>query len=101
MNITDFMSWESMGTYAGALVMVGFLTQLTKNIPGVKKIPTQLWTYILAFTVMFCAKLFLGELTMEVLAQNIFDAGIASLAANGGYQVAERCFKSKEESTEG
>ena len=51
----EFVTWELLGTYAGAMAMVGVITQMTKNIKFVSKIPTQLWSYILALVVMYAA----------------------------------------------
>ena len=51
MNITEFVNWATLGTYAGCLAMVLILTQLTKAIPGISKIPTQLWAWLLAVVI--------------------------------------------------
>ena len=88
--MTEFISWASLGTYGGALVMVGVLTQFTKNIPWFKQIPTQLWSYILAFIVLLCAHAFTRDLTIDIFFQSIFNAGIVSIASNGGYSVIEK-----------
>ena len=60
----EFVTWELLGTYAGAMAMVGVVTQLTKDIKFISKIPTQLWSYILSVVVMLCASLFLEQLTL-------------------------------------
>lgn len=83
--MTEFINWTTLGTYGGALAMVMVLTQFTKNLSFAKKIPTQIWSYILAFVVMTCAYAFTSGITLNGVFQTIFNAVIVSIAANGGY----------------
>lgn len=89
----EFVSWELLGTYAGAIAMVGVVTQLTKNIGFISKIPTQLWSYVIALIVMYAANFFLGQLTVSNAVLIIFNAGLVSLGANGGYEGLTRVFE--------
>lgn len=93
----EFVSWEILGTYAGAMAMVGLLTQLTKNIKFISAIPTQLWSYILALVVMYCTHYFLGQLTWDNAILTLFNAALVSLGANGGYEGIVRAFSKKSE----
>ena len=61
--MNEFTTWANLATYGGALAMVLVLTQLTKEIT--KKIPTQLWSYIMSFGVLLTATYFTGALTVE------------------------------------
>ncbi len=89
----EFVTWELLGTYAGAMAMVGVVTQLTKNIGFISKIPTQLWSYILALVVMYAANFFLGQLTVSNAVLILFNSVIVSLGANGGYDGVSRIFE--------
>jgi hypothetical protein len=89
----EFVTWELLGTYAGAMAMVGVVTQLTKNIRFVSKSPTQLWSYIISLVVMYAANFFLGQLTASNAALIIFNAVLVSLGANGGYEGLTRVFE--------
>ena len=93
----EFVTWELLGTYAGAMAMVGVVTQLTKNIGFISKIPTQLWSYILSVVVMLCASLFLEQLTLSNAVLTIFNAALVSLGANGGYEGLVRAFSKGQE----
>lgn len=88
----EFVSWELLGTYAGAMAMVGMITQLTKNIKFIAKIPTQLWSYILALIVLYAANLFLGSINWSNAVLILFNAALVSLGANGGYEGIVRAF---------
>lgn len=89
----EFVTWELLGTYAGAMAMVGVVTQLTKHIKFISAIPTQLWSYIIALVVMYAANFFLGQLTASNAVLILFNAGIVSLGANGGYEGISRIFE--------
>jgi hypothetical protein len=91
----EFVTWELLGTYAGAMAMTGVITQLTKGIPGISKLPTQLWSYLISLVVMMCANFFLDQLTLSNAVLILFNAGLVSLAANGGYEGIAKLF-SKE-----
>ena len=88
----EFVTWELLGTFAGAMAMVGVITQLTKNIGFVAKIPTQLWSYALAVIVMLAANFFLGQLTLSSAVLILFNSVLVSLGANGGYEGVTRLF---------
>ena len=83
--MSEFVTWEMLGTYAGALVMVSLLTQLTKGLGFVAKIPTQVWSYILTLAVLFPAEIFTGQMTASAAFLTFFNAIVVSLAANGGF----------------
>lgn len=93
----EFVSWELLGTFAGAMAMVGVVTQLTKNIKFISAIPTQLWSYIISLVVMYSANFFLGTLDASNAVLILFNAGIVSLGANGGYEGLMRAFSHKGE----
>jgi len=90
MDITQFVSWESLSTYGGALIMVGIITQFVKDVGFVKKMPTQLVTYILSFIVLIVAQTFLGTLDLAVTVATIFNAILVSIGSNGGYSLMQR-----------
>ena len=87
----SFFDWTSLGTIAGAVAAVCVLTQITKNIPGVVKLPTQVWSYILAAIVLILALVF-GEtgITANGVVLALINAAVVSLAANGGYEALTR-----------
>ena len=86
--MNEFTTWANLATYGGSLAMVLVFTQLTKEIT--KKIPTQLWSYILSFGVLLTATYFTGALTVESGVLLMFNAAIVSLAANGGFEAVQR-----------
>lgn len=97
----EFFDWTILGTFAGATAAVAILTELTKNISFLKKIPTQLWSYVLSLFVMICAAVFQdgvypGGITSKIFLV-IINAAMVALAANGGYEALKRVTGGKEQ----
>jgi hypothetical protein len=86
----DFFTWDILGTMAGATLAVAVLTEITKGIPGIRKLPTQVWSFILAFAVLIGAQAATGTLTLATGGLAVLNAALVSLAANGGYDLLER-----------
>lgn len=82
----DFFDWSLLATGAGALAMVFTITQLTKDLPGIKKIPTQIWSYFVSLTVLYPAYIFTGRLNLSNAFLILFNGMITALAANGGFE---------------
>ncbi|MBP3411372.1 MAG: hypothetical protein J6M10_10305 [Clostridia bacterium] len=85
-----FFSWDDLGTYAGAAALVALVTQLTKELPYIKKIPTQVWSYVLAVLVLIASQVFTGTLSASSAALSLANGVLVSLASNGGYSLITR-----------
>ena len=94
----EFFTWDMLGSYGGAILCVALVTQLTKELPYIKQIPTQLWSYILAVLILLCSQLFTGKFTTSSAVLCLFNGVTISLAANGGYTLITRVAKAKDES---
>ena len=86
----EFFDWSILGTLAGAVAAVAVITEITKSLPGIKKIPTQIWSYALALAVLICAQAFTAGLTASSAVLALVNAAMVSLAANGGYEAISR-----------
>lgn len=92
----EFFTWEILATSAGALAMIVLLTEFTKDLGFIKKIPTQLWSFILALIVLYPAFAFTNQLTLSTAFLVPFNAIMLSLAANGGFDAVKRLIKKNE-----
>lgn len=88
--MNDFFTWEMLGTYAGCTAAVSIITQFTKGVPGIVKIPTQVVSYVIALVVMLCATGFTSGLTPDGIMLTVFNAAVVSLASNGTYAAVTR-----------
>ena len=66
------------------------LTELTKSLPGIRRIPTQLFSWLLACGVLILAAWFTGTLSAQSAALTVLNGAMVSLAANGGYAALKR-----------
>ena len=92
----EFTTWGILATYAGALAMTVAVTQLTKGIPLIRKIPTQLWSYFVALCILYPAYFFTGQLDWNTAVLILFNGMIVSLGANGGYEGVLKLLGKKE-----
>ena len=86
----EFFNWTTLATYAGALSAVMIITQFTKGLQFIEKIPTQIWSYVISLVVLYPAYFFTGQLDLSAAAIIPFNAVILSLASNGGFSAAKR-----------
>lgn len=93
----QFLTWEMLGTYSGTLGMVLILTQLTKGLPGIQRVPTQLYSYLMALIVMTVTAIFGGRTAASDFVLLIFNAAVVALSANGGYDAMVRVIEGKTE----
>ena len=81
----DFFTWAMLATYAGAVLATTLITQLLKGVGFVNRLPTRIFSYIVALVVLLAATFFAGGLTLEAAGLCIINAVVVALAANGAY----------------
>lgn len=86
--MNEFVSWETLGTFAGCAALVGILTQFTKGV--FSKLPTQWLSYIYAVVVMALATIFTTGFSWPTLALIPFNAVIVAMSANGAFSAVKR-----------
>lgn len=98
----SFFTWADLATYAGATVAVLIMVQFTKELPGIVKIPTRIWAYILSVIVLVLATVFtVDAVTPSVILLCLVNAVIVAMAAVGSYHtVADIREKDKEKEAE-
>ena len=79
-----------LGGFSGAALAVGVLTQITKGAPLIRRLPTQLWSYLLALATLLLAQVFGPGFSAEGAVLAVFNAALVSLSANGGYAALEK-----------
>ena len=93
--MSEFFTWELLGTYAGCTAAVSIITQFIKGVPGIVKIPTQVVSYVIALVIMLCATGFTSGLTPDGIMLTVFNAAVVSLASNGTYAAVTRVSETK------
>lgn len=93
----QFLTWDVLGSYSGVLGTVLILTQLTKELPGIRRLPTQLYSYLLALAIMAVTAIFGGRTAVSDFVLLLFNAAVVALSANGGYDAMVRAVQGKTE----
>ncbi|OQA72447.1 MAG: hypothetical protein BWY35_01394 [Firmicutes bacterium ADurb.Bin248] len=83
----EFFTWSMLATYSGALAATMGITQLLKGVGFIEKIPTRIFSWVIAVIVLIAANFFLGSLTADTVGISFLNAVVVSLAANGGYDL--------------
>lgn len=81
----SFFTWEQLATYGGATVATMLFVQFTKELPGIKSIPTRLWAYIVAAVLMILATVFTAPITPGVIVLTLINAAVVAMASCGEY----------------
>lgn len=96
MEITDFLTQDFLASFTGTLVAVELVVFITKDFPIIKKIPTKIYTLILAIAHLIIVKTATGSIAMSVECYyRIFiNSLVIVLILCGGYDTIMVKFKS-------
>lgn len=85
-NPESFFTWADLASYAGATMAVLIITQFTKELPGIVKIPTRLWAYILSVVILILGTVFtVSPIGPQEILLCLINAVLVAMAAIGGY----------------
>ena len=101
MEITDFLTQNFLSSFTGTLVAVELIVFTTKDFPLIKKIPTKLYTFILAVAHLVIVKTTTGsiEMSVECYYRLFINALVIVLILCGGYDTIMEKFKSIKDIT--
>ena len=82
----SFFTWTDLMTYGGAVMAVLIITEFTKDLPGIRRLPTRLWAYLVALVILLAAAIFTGDsLRAEDVLLGFINGVIVAMAAVGSY----------------
>lgn len=90
MEISNFLTQSFLSTFTGSIVAVEVIVAVTKELPLIKKVPTKMYTAILAFVHLLVINMANGTLKAhisDVYCLFINSIVIAVLLC-GGYDIA-------------
>lgn len=86
MNPESFFTWADLVSYAGATLAVLVVVQFTKDLPGINKIHTRLWAYILSAVILILGTVFtVSPIAPQDILLCLINAVLVAMAAIGGY----------------
>ena len=83
--MNEFFTWTTLMTYAGATLATTLVTQLLKGIGFIDRIPTRIFSYVVALIILLASTFFTGAMTWNAAALCVVNAVVVSLAANGAF----------------
>ena len=90
MNMEQFYTWSELVTYGGATMAVLIITEFTKDLPGIRRLPTRLWAYLVALTLLVLATVFTGgPVRAEDVLLCLINGVIVAMAAVGTFHAVQ------------
>lgn len=91
--MNGFFTWKMLLTSSGAAAATALITQLVKELPWVRKLPTRVLSYFIALAVMLLAAAATGCARWDEYAMAAINAVVTALAANGAFDAVNRTGK--------
>ncbi len=86
----QFLTWGDLATYGGEVMAVLIITEFTKDLPGIRRIPTRLWAYMIALVLLVAATVFTGDrVRAEDILLSIINAVLVAMAAVGSFHAVQ------------
>ena len=93
MEFTDFLTIDYISTFMGTVAVTMLIVQFLKELPGIKKIPTKYFTFVVAFmNILICSAL-TGNFALSNLYLMLINAMLVTFTATGGYDFAVKSVK--------
>ena len=79
----NFLSWDTLTTYASFVTIVFMVVEFTKGLKYIKKIPTKYWSFFIAFILLTITNIVMGTLRGVDIVIYLLKAISISLGSNG------------------
>lgn len=79
----NFLSWDTLTTYASFVTMVFMVVEFTKGLKYIKKIPTKYWSFFIAFILLTITNIVMGTFRAVDIVIYLLTAISISLGSNG------------------
>ena len=83
--MTEFLSWESLGTFAGALFVTGLLTQAWKSLFNLGVTGTRASSALTGIALLVLVTVFTKGATPQNVILAVLNGLLVGFAANGAY----------------
>ena len=89
-----FFTWGDLVTYGGAVMAVLIITEFTKDLPGIRKIPTRIWAYLVALVLRVPAAVFTADtIRAEDVLLCLVNGVLVAMAAVGSFHSVQEQLK--------
>lgn len=88
MEFKDFLTIDYISTFMGTVVVTMLIVQFLKELPGIKKMPTRYFTFLVAFFNIVMCSVLTNTFTLVGLYLMFINAMLVTFTATGGYDFA-------------
>lgn len=89
-----FFTWGDLVTYGGAVMAVLIITEFTKDLPGIRRIPTRVWAYLVALVLLIPAAVFTSDaIHAEDILLCLINGVLVAMAAVGSFHSVQEQLK--------
>ena len=90
----NFFTWGDLITYGGAVMAVLIITEFTKDLPGIRRIPTRIWAYLVSLVLLVPAAIFTADvIRAEDILLCLVNAVLVAMAAVGSFHSVQEQLK--------
>lgn len=86
----SFMTWDILLSFSGLVGAVYTITEFTKELKLIKKIPTKYWSFFIALILLISTNLVMSTFDIKDIILYLLNAIIVSLSSNGLYNFNEK-----------
>ena len=79
----NFLSWDTLTTYASFVTIVFMVVEFTKGLKYIKRIPTKYWSFFIAFILLTITNIVMGTFRAVDIVIYLLTAISISLGSNG------------------
>lgn len=79
----NFLSWDTLTTYASFITIVFMVVEFTKGLKYIKKIPTKYWSFFIAFILLTITNIVMETFRAVDIVIYLLTAISISLGSNG------------------
>ncbi|WP_125152350.1 hypothetical protein [Clostridium rectalis] len=97
MVFEDFLTIDYVATFMGTVVVTMLTVQFLKELPGIKKIPTKYFTFIIAFFNILICSIVKKNLSLSGLYLISINSMMVTFTATGGYDFTIKTIKFDKE----
>ena len=81
--MNDFLTWDALSNYTTFVSIVFMIVEFTKELKGIKKVPTRMWSFIVSIVLLVLLNIVQGSFRLFDLFLYILTAMTISLGSNG------------------
>jgi hypothetical protein len=85
--MNTFLTPANVGTFAVAVVLTVLFTSLLKGLPGIVRIPTRIFSYIIALAILIAVEVVFRQPSAASILLCVFNALLVALAAQASFDI--------------